>query len=78
MTFEEANAVVKTTDDAQKDQEAKKAFGIKYATLQPCRACRHRGICKMTSPLVYKCNFLALRVDINAVLKGLDLTETNI
>jgi hypothetical protein len=68
MTFEEANTIVKSTDDYQKDKEATEAFGIKYATLQPCRECRHRGICKMISPLVYKCNFFAPRVDINYII----------
>lgn len=70
MTFEEANAIVKSTDNYQKDKEATEAFGIKYATWQVCRICRRREICKMASPLVYRCNFLAPRVDINAVLKG--------
>lgn len=69
MTFEEANAIVKSTDDYQKNKEATEAFGIKYTTWQDCRMCRHGRICKMASPLVYKCNFLAPRVDINYMYK---------
>ncbi len=68
MTFEEANAIVKSTDDYQKDKEATEAFGIKYITQQACKICRHGGVCKMASPLVYKCNFLAPRVDINYII----------
>ena len=77
MTFEEANVIVKSTDDYQKDKEAIEAFGIKYTTWQACRICKHRVICKMSSPLIYKCNFLAPREDMYTVLRGSDLVEAN-
>lgn len=75
MTFEEANAIVKSTDDYQKDKEATEAFDIKYITWQACRICKHKMICKMMSPLVYRCNFLAPREDMCQIMKGLDLVE---
>jgi len=75
MTFEEANAIVKSIDDYQKYKEATEAFGIKYVPLPVCKICGHRGICHFTNPLVYKCNFLAPREDINYPMKGLDLMK---
>lgn len=56
MTFNEANAIVKSTDDAKLDDEAKKAFGIEYQ-INKCLFCGRNVKCKMTSPTVKKCNF---------------------
>ena len=77
MTFEEANAIVKSTDDYQKDREATEAFGVKYITWQACRICKHKVICKMASPLAYRCNFLVPREDMYHLMKGLDLAEAS-
>ena len=56
MTFNEANSIVKSTDDAKLDDEARKAFGIEYQTYK-CLFCGRNVKCKMTSPTVKKCNF---------------------
>ena len=56
MTFNEANSIVKSTDDVKLDDEARKAFGIEYR-ISKCLFCGRSIKCKMSSPTVEKCNF---------------------